>query len=64
MITNLFQSIGVVFTILIIVAITIVSMYLSYILGIGIVILTLIFITYHILSILKSHKSMPSKEKE
>lgn len=64
MITNLFQSIGVVFTILIIAAITIVSMYLSYILGIGIVILTLIFITYHILSILKSHKSMPSKEKE
>lgn len=64
MITNLFQSIGVVFTILIIAAITIVSMYLSYILGIGIIILTLIFITYHILSILKSHKSMPSKEKE
>lgn len=56
MITNLFQSIGIVFTILIIAAITIVSMYISYILGIGIVILTLIFVTYHIVSTIRRHK--------
>lgn len=53
MITNLFQSIGVVFTLLIIAAVAIVSMYISYILGIGIVILTLVFITYHIISTLR-----------
>jgi len=56
MITNLFQSIGIVFTLLILAAVAIVSMYLSYIIGIGIVILTLIFITYHIISIVRSHK--------
>ena len=56
MITNLFQSVGILFTILIIAAIAIVSMYLSYILGIGIVILTLLFIIYNILSTVKSQK--------
>jgi hypothetical protein len=56
MITNLFQSVGVVFTILILAAVAIVSMYISYIVGIGIVILTLVFITYHIVSTVRSHK--------
>lgn len=56
MITNLFQSVGIVFTILILAAIAIISMYLSYILGIGIVILTLLFIVYHIVSTVKSQK--------
>lgn len=56
MITNLFQSVGVVFTILIIAAIALISMYISYIVGIGIVILTLIFIVYHSLSIIKKSR--------
>ena len=56
MITNLFQSVGVVFTILILAAVAIVSMYISYIVGIGIVILTLVFITYHIISTVRCHK--------
>ena len=56
MITNLFQSVGIVFTLLIIAAVAVVSMYISYILGIGIVILTLVFVVYHILSILKCRK--------
>jgi hypothetical protein len=63
MITNLFQSIGVVFTLLIIAAIAIVSMYISYIVGIGIVILSLVFIVYHILSITRAGKSIPSTKK-
>lgn len=56
MITNLFQAIGIVFTILIVAAITLVSMYISYILGIGIVILTLIFVTYHIVATIRGSK--------
>jgi len=54
MITSLFQSIGVVFTLLIIVAVVLVSMYISYLLGIGVIILSLVFITYHILATLKT----------
>lgn len=54
MITNLFQSIGVVFTLVIIAVIAVISMYFSYLIGIGIVLITLVFITYHILSVLKN----------
>lgn len=54
MITNLFQSVGIVFTLLIIVAVTVISMYLSYILGIGVVVLALVFIIYHVLSTIRS----------
>jgi uncharacterized membrane protein YdfJ with MMPL/SSD domain len=64
MIKNLFQSVGIVFTLLIIAAVAIVSMYMSYILGIGIVILTLIFITYHIVSTVRNHKSTTSTRTE
>lgn len=56
MITKLLQSIGIVFTLLIVVAVCLISMYLSYVLGIAAVITALVFITYHILSITKSHK--------
>lgn len=56
MITNLFQSIGILFTILICAAVAIVSMYVSYILGIGVVIFTLLFIIYHIVSTVRRHK--------
>lgn len=56
MITNLFQSVGIVFTLLIIAVIAVISMYLSYLIGIGIVIITLVFITYHIVSTIRSHK--------
>ena len=56
MITNLLQAIGVVFAILIVAAVAIVSMYISYLVGIGVVILSLIFIFYHIISTVRSHK--------
>jgi hypothetical protein len=56
MITNLLQSIGVVFAILIVVALAIVSMYISYILAIGVIILSLLFITYHVISSVKECK--------
>lgn len=56
MITTLFQSIGVVFTLLILAAVAIVSLYISYVIGIGVVILSLIFIIYHILKIIRMNK--------
>jgi hypothetical protein len=56
MIANLLQSIGIVFTLLIIAFVVVISMYLSYIIGVSIVIIALIFITYHITSALKKNK--------
>lgn len=56
MITDVFQSIGIVLTIFVIVAIGLVTMYISYILGIGIIIITSVFIVYHILTTVKRHK--------
>lgn len=56
MITNLFQSLGILFSILICVAVTAVVMYLSYILGIGLVIASLLFVIYHIVSLVRRHK--------
>ncbi len=56
MIANLLQAIGAVLTLMVITAAVIASMYISYVLGIAAVIVTLVFITYHILSTLKSHK--------
>ena len=56
MITTMFQAIGVVLTLLVIVVIAVVSMYLSYILGIGIILITLSFVVYHVLSTLKCRK--------
>ena len=55
MITDLFQSVGILFCILICVAIVAVVMYLSYILGIGLVIAGLLFVIYHIVSLMKRH---------
>jgi len=52
---KLLQSIGVVFTLMVIVAIAIMAMYLSYILGIGILLAGLVFIIYHVL------KAIPDK---
>ena len=54
MITNLFQSLGVVFSILVLIIFTVVILYLSYVLVIGIAILSLIFIVYKLLSIAKT----------
>lgn len=56
MITTLMQSVGLVFTIVIIAAIGLITMYLSYIIGIGFIVVTAISVVYYILSIMKSHK--------
>lgn len=50
MISNLFQSIGIVVLLILIVVTTVAFMYISYILAIGGIVLILIFITYHIIS--------------
>ena len=54
--TSLLQAIGTVGLILVTVAIALICMYLSYILGIGIVIFILVYIVYSLISIAKNHK--------
>lgn len=56
MITTLLQSVGVVFTILILAAVALVSMYISYVVAVGVVIVSLLFITYHALTVIRKNK--------
>lgn len=53
---NIFKSIGIVFSILLVVVITIITMYASYILGIGILLIAGVYLTYKILDFKKSDK--------
>lgn len=54
MIKNIFQSIGVVFTLIFMVVLTIATMYLSYILGIAILVMCLGVVVYYLISMLNS----------
>lgn len=56
MFVNLMQTIGVVFSLLLIVVITIMIMYVSYIVGIGLLVIAFTFITYHILASLRDRR--------
>lgn len=56
MITNFFQSIGIVIVMVLLVVVTIMTLYVSYILGIGLVITALIFIVYQSLKTIKDCK--------
>ena len=51
--TNFFQSVGITISILVFIAITLVLMYMSYILGIGLVIAGFIYVTYNVLKMAK-----------
>jgi hypothetical protein len=51
---TMFQSIGIVFSLILLVVVTLATLYLSYIVGIGLVILSLVYITYHLLKTVKS----------
>ena len=53
---DIFKSIGIVFSILLVVVITIITMYASYILGIGILLIAGVYLTYKILDFKKSDK--------
>lgn len=54
--TDIFKSIGIVFSVLLVIAITIITMYASYILGIGILLIAGVYLTYKILDFKKSDK--------
>lgn len=49
-----FQSVGIVLTVIVLALVTIAILYLSYILAIGILIASLVYITYSLLTIPKS----------
>lgn len=49
LITNLFKAVGAILLLIIAAAITIVCMYFSYLLGIGMVVVGCIYIAYHII---------------
>ena len=49
-----FQSIGIVFSLIVLVVLTIATMYLSYIVALGLLLVALVFITKHLLSLFKS----------
>lgn len=53
---DIFKSIGIVFSILLVVVITIITVYASYILGIGILLIAGVYLTYKILDFKKSDK--------
>ena len=52
--TTLFQSLGIVLSLIILIVVTFATLYLSYIIGIGILIAGLVFITYQLLKTLKT----------
>lgn len=64
MVSRMLKSVGVVMTMLVFCALAIVTMYISYLLGIALLIGALLFITYHVLSIFQGHKSKPLVKKE
>ena len=54
MIIKLFQSIGIVFSFIILILVSILAMYISYIAAIGILIIGAIFIVYNLIRFTKS----------
>ncbi len=56
MIANAFQSIGIVITIVVLILITVITMYVSWILAIAVFLGGLGFVVYHLLSMFKSVK--------
>lgn len=64
MIARLFKAIGAVLLLIIAAAIAIVSLYFSYIIGIGLVVVGCIYIAYHILASIKTRKSNLSRRRE
>lgn len=52
--STLFQSLGITLSLIILVVVTFATLYLSYILGIGILIAGLVFIIYQLLKTLKT----------
>jgi hypothetical protein len=54
MVMDLFKSIGIVVALVVFAVMTIAFMYISYILAIGFIIVTLIFITYYTLRTIKA----------
>ena len=54
MITNLLKTVGVVASFMVLAAMTIVAMYLSYIMGIGILLLLVGFVIYQVLTAIPS----------
>jgi len=53
MVSTLLQTVGVVFTSVLLVVTVVVTMYFSYLLGVGILLVGLLFVVYHLLSMLK-----------
>jgi hypothetical protein len=51
---NYFQSIGIVFSLIVLIILTIATMYLSYILAIGILIVGLVYVVKQLLDLTKS----------
>ena len=48
---NVFQSIGIVFTVIVIALLALVSLYVSYLLALGILLIGLIWVTYQLVSL-------------
>ena len=58
--TTIFQSVGIVFSILLLIIVTIAIMYLGYIAAIGIIILALLYIVYNLSSQVNSASTEPN----
>jgi len=54
MIVNTVQSVGIVFLMILVVMTTIITVYFSYILGIGILVIGLLFVVYQLIATAKS----------
>ena len=50
---KLFQSIGIVFTLLLVVALTLIVFYATYVLGIGILLIVFVYLVYQLLKLLQ-----------
>ena len=50
---NFFKSIGIVFSLLVFIVVAIASLYLSYVVAIGIIIAGLVYVVYQLLSMFK-----------
>lgn len=59
MITNLLQAIATVITILVCAGIALITLYVSYIIGIGLIVLSLVVVVYYCLKTAKESMSNP-----
>ena len=48
---NVFQSIGIVFTVIVIALLALVSLYVSYLLALGVLLIGLVWVTYQLVSL-------------